>query len=68
VRRLKGGKKMQDQMTGLLAPTDTSMGGKTWHRIRQRRDRRSGKFENLLAVLFWWLVSVGVALLIARLC
>ncbi len=52
----------------LLAPTDTSRGGASWHRVRQGKERKPGGLENLLAVLFWWLVSVGVALLLARQC
>jgi hypothetical protein len=61
-------KKLCCMAIALLAPTDTSRGGASWHRVRQGKERKPGGLENLLAVLFWWLVSVGVALLLARQC
>lgn len=65
---VKGGKTLPNRLVELLAPTDTSMGSRVWYRERQESDPGPGKSKNLLAALFWWLVSVGMGLLIARLC
>jgi len=61
-------KKGWGRVVAILLPTDTSRGGALWHCIRQGQKAGWNRGDNLLAVLFWWLVSVGLALLIARVC